>query len=124
MSFFPGINSSMRHAWRGLLVAFKTERSFRIQVALAFVILLLILVLPLKTSETVLLLVVMAAVLVLELLNSTVERLVDLVKPRLQGYVRDIKDLMAATVLVASIFAAVIGILVLSPYLISLIERL
>ncbi|MFH1620785.1 MAG: diacylglycerol kinase [Patescibacteria group bacterium] len=114
----------MRHAWRGLLVAFKTERSFRIQVALAFVILLLILVLPLKTSETVLLLVVMAAVLVLELLNSTVERLVDLVKPRLQGYVRDIKDLMAATVLVASIFAAVIGILVLSPYLISLIERL
>lgn len=114
----------MKNAWRGLLVAYKTEKSFRIQAALAFVVLFFIIILPLRSSETVLLLVVMAAVLVLELLNSTVERLVDLVKPRLHGYVRDIKDLMAAAVLVASVFAAVVGLIILTPYLITLIERL
>ncbi len=124
MKFLSGFFYSLHNAWRGLLIAFKTERSFRIQTAMAFIILLLILILPLKTSETILLLIVMAAVLVLELLNSTVERLVDLVKPRLHGYVRDIKDLMAAAVLVASFFAAVIGLLVLRPYLFSLLSSI
>jgi diacylglycerol kinase len=61
-------------------------------------------------------LVATAAVLVLELLNSMLERLVDLVKPRMHGYVRDIKDLMAAAVLVTAGFAAVVGLIILLPY--------
>lgn len=110
------LRSSVGHAWRGLLLAYRSERSFRIQTAAALAVIAFVIVLPLKDWERVLLLVATAAVLVLELLNSMLERLVDLVKPRMHGYVRDIKDLMAAAVLVTAGFAAVVGLIILLPY--------
>lgn len=117
MKWLNSIGSSFGHAWRGLRLAFVTERSFRIQVAVALVVILLVSLMPFSPWERVILLVATSAVLVLELLNSTVERLVDLFKPRLHPYVRDVKDLMAGAVLVASIFALIVGLMVVWPYL-------
>jgi diacylglycerol kinase len=51
----------------------------------------------------------MMFVLVLELLNTSIEHLVDLVKPRLNEYVKEVKDVMAGAVLLASVFAVIIG---------------
>lgn len=124
MSFFSGLLQSFDHAWRGVMLAFRTERSFRLQVGAGLIVVILLIILPLQDWERVVLLLAMAAVLVLELMNSMVERLVDLAKPRLNQYVRDIKDLMAAAVLVASLFALVVGLLVLWPYAAQLIGRL
>lgn len=105
-------------------MAFRTERSFRIQTFVGLVVLLLLVILPLSLWERVILLLAITAVLVLELLNSTVERMADLMKPRLHEYVGDIKDLMAGAVFVASLSAALIGILILWPYLGKLVIRL
>ena len=116
MNWLNGVKRSFGHAWRGLRLAFATERSFRIQVAVALAVILLAILVPFRSWERILLLVATSAVLVLELLNSTVERLVDLFKPRLHPYVGDVKDLMAGAVLVASIFALIVGLLVLWPY--------
>ena len=87
---------SLKHAWRGLVLAIRTERSFRIQSVVGFLVIVAVFVIPFKTWERSLLLLATASVLVLELMNSMVERLIDLVKPRMHAYVRDIKDLMAA----------------------------
>ena len=119
-SFFQ----SFVHAWRGLRVAFRTEQSFRIQLAFGLVVFAAVWILPLASSERVILLFAIAAVLVLELLNSMVERMVDLFKPRLHEYVRDIKDLMAAAVLLASGFAALVGFLILWPHAMNALGRL
>src|SRR5690242_5645428 len=110
-----GLFRSFRHALRGLALAFRSERSFRIQSFAALVVIALILVLPLDVLECVILLLVTMFVLVLELLNSSLERLVDLSKPRLHALAGDIKDLMAGSVLVAAICAAVIGFVILWP---------
>jgi len=115
---------SFVHAWRGLRVAFRTEQSFRIQVAFGLAVFAAIWILPLSATERVILLLAIAAVLVLELLNSMVERMVDLFKPRLHEYVRDIKYLMAATVLLASLFAALVGFMILWPHAIAVVGRL
>lgn len=117
MKWLKGVQTSFSHAWRGLRLAFASERSFRIQVAVAMVVILLVCLVPFRSWERIILLVATSAVLVLELLNSTVERLVDLFKPRLHPYVRDVKDLMAGAVLVASIFALIVGLMVFWPYL-------
>ncbi len=117
MKWLRELAKSFGHAWRGLRLAFATERSFRLQIAAALVVILLLVLMPFRSWERLLLLVATAAVLVLELLNSMVERLTDLFKPRLNEYVRDIKDLMAASVLLASLFAAAIGLIVIWPYL-------
>lgn len=114
---------SFSHAWRGLLVAFRTEQSFRIQVAVGVVIIAAMFVIPVTAVERLLILVAMGAVLVLELINSMVERLVDLLRPRLDPAVADIKDIMAATVLLASGFAVVLGFMIFWPYLTQIISR-
>jgi undecaprenol kinase len=115
---------SLRHATRGIFLAFRTERSFRIQMLIAAFVILFMTLLPLAAWERVVLLLAMASVLVLELLNSSVERLVDLLKPRLHEYVADIKDLMAGAVLLAALFSALLGLLILWPHFATMLARL
>lgn len=123
MPFIRGFLESFSHAWRGLLLAFRTERSFRIQIGVALLVLLACILLPLAAWERASLILATASVLVLELLNSMVERLTDLVKPRIHTYVHDIKDLMAAAVLLASGFAAALGFVILLPHLGEIFSR-
>lgn len=124
MSLFYPIVRSFKHAFRGLALAYQTERSFRLQVLAACVVLAVIIIVPLELWERSILLLVTMFVLVLELLNSSLERLVDLAKPRLHAYAGDIKDLMAGGVLIAALFALVLGLLILGPKLADLATRI
>jgi diacylglycerol kinase len=69
-----------------------------------------------KVWEGVALMLVVIIVLVLELINSVFERVIDILKPRMHPYVETIKDIMAAVVLISSIGAVLIGVLILGPY--------
>lgn len=122
--FTHGLDQSFRAAWRGLLLAFKSERTFRVMIALGLLIIAAVSTLPLQSFERLLLLLLTGFVLVLELLNSMVERLADLLKPRLSEYVGEVKDLMAGAVLMASFFAALIAAFILLPYLATLLNQL
>ena len=124
MSALKSLARSFGHAFRGLALAFRSERSFRLQVVAAFVVMVVLIVLPLDLWERSILLLVTMFVLVLELLNSSLERLVDLAKPRLHEYAGDIKDLMAGSVLLAAMFALVLGLLILGPKLADIAMRL
>lgn len=107
---------SFRSAIRGLLRAFHHERTFQFMVVSALVVCILMSTVPLSRSEQLVLLLMTGLLLVLELMNTMVERLVDLLKPRLSEYVRDVKDFMAASVFVAAVFAAIIGVMIFLPY--------
>jgi diacylglycerol kinase len=122
--YFISLGNSFRAATRGCLQTFVSERTFQVMIAAALFLFVLMSVLPLSETERLVLLLVMGMVLVLELMNTMVERLVDLLKPRLSSYVREVKDLMAAAVLVGSLFALLIGGLILCPYLAALVLQL
>lgn len=124
MSIFHSVISSVSHAWRGLLVAFRTERSFRIQIACSLIALSACFLFPIQPWQRAFVILATASVLVLELINSMIERLVDLVKPRLHEYARDIKDLMAAAVLTASVFALLLGAVVFGPFILPFLNRI
>lgn len=114
------LTQSFINAGKGIWQAFREEMSFRVQILAAVVVIVLMLVFPLTPTERLFLIVMICAVLVLELINSILERLVDIYKPRLDPYVRDIKDMMAAAVLIASIGALVIGLIIFIPYIMGL----
>lgn len=119
----PSLLQSFRHALRGISTAFRTERSFRVQVIAGLLVLALLTMLPLEAWERAILVLVVTLVLVLELVNSSLERLVDLAKPRLHAYAGEIKDVMAGSVLVASIGAIVLGFIILGPHIITFLRR-
>lgn len=107
---------SFHYASRGIMIAWKYEQSFRIQIAVALVVLVLIFWLRLPLWQAIALLLLIILVLTLELVNSIFERFVDVFKPRIHPMVEEIKDLMAGAVLIASLGALIVGLLIFVPY--------
>lgn len=110
------ICKSFRCAFRGLKYAISNERNFQIEILVALFVIILILIFKIKNWEAVTLILIITVVLIMELANTVVERVIDILKPRIHPYVRLIKDMMAAAVLISSIFAVVIGVIIFYPY--------
>ncbi len=103
---------SFHHAVLGLKTVFKTEKSFRFHVLIAVAVLIAAGLFKLDELRLIIIFLTIALVLALEIVNSAVERLVDMLAPKTHSFAKEVKDLMAAVVLVASIFALLIGLLI------------
>ncbi len=101
-------------------MAWKSEQSFRVQVFAALIVLLLIWWFTVPLWQAIALLLLIILVLTLELINSILERFVDVFKPRIHPMVQEIKDLMAGAVLIASVGALIVGLLIFLPYFFNL----
>ena len=109
--------ASFRYAAQGLIYGFASQRNFRIHVVMGAVVFALGLWLQLPTTQLAVLVLTVAAVLVLELLNTATEAVVDLaIGRRFHPLARIAKD-CAAAVLVAAISSLVIASLLLLPAL-------
>jgi len=108
--------ASLRYAAQGLVYALASQRNFRLQVVLGILALILGLWLGLDLLELGVLVLTVAAVLVLELLNTATEAAVDLAIGRqFHPLARIAKDCAAAAVLVAALASILIALLLLSP---------
>lgn len=116
------LRQSFTYAWRGVRIVFRDEQNFRIQLLLAVLVLILALLLELPPWKFIVLLLVSAFVLILELVNSIFERLLDAFRPRIHQYIEEMKDIMAAAVLMASIGAVVIGVILFWPNVANLLR--
>ncbi len=111
---------SLKIAISGFKITFQKEQSFRIQVFMGLLVVLLMFILKLNPLEKSVLIIVIVMVLSLELINSQIERFLDVVQPNYQPEVKAIKDISAAAVLAAAFGAAAVGIIILLPHLFGL----
>ena len=109
--------SSVRHALRGVSIVFKAEQSFRIQAFGAACAIVAATFFRISTYQFLIVLLLIGAVLTLEIVNTIFERLADSFQPRVNPIVRDIKDIMAGAVLIASMVSLTVGIVIFWPYL-------
>lgn len=105
------------HATNGLKETLIHERNFKIMLVIAFIITGAMFYLPTSRAEKAILATTIFAVLTLEMVNIVIERLLDFLHPAHHEEVRVIKDLMAAIVLIASLGAAIIGLIIFWPHL-------
>jgi diacylglycerol kinase (ATP) len=112
---------SLRHATRGIFDVARAEQSFRFQISISIIVICISWLLPLETWERVLVLLLCSAVMVLEILNSIMERFADAVQPRLSPMVREVKDMMAGAVFFTALTAGAVGIMIFYPHFYSLI---
>jgi len=108
---------SFRNAFRGLKYVLKNEQNFQIEIVLAFFVVMLMVIFNIRRWEKVVLFLVIFFVLVMELINTIFERVVDILKPKIHPYAQLIKDVMATAVLLASIGAIIVGIIIFYPYI-------
>jgi len=112
--------TSFLYAGKGLGYAFSTQRNFRIHVVFALGAFVLGFLLGLNKSDLAIMALTATSVLVVELLNTAIESVVDLaIGKRFHPLAQIAKDCSAGAVLVASISSILIAVLLLFPPLIT-----
>ncbi|RYY25258.1 MAG: diacylglycerol kinase [Sphingomonadales bacterium] len=97
-------------ALEGIRTGWLRENSFRTQVVLASVALLALIVLRPAPIWWGLVALTCALVLALELLNSAMEAVIDLLHPGIHPAIKVAKDMLAGAVLVTSLAALAVGV--------------
>jgi diacylglycerol kinase len=111
---------SFRYAAQGFLYVIRYEHNARIHLFITGVVLIMGFLLHIRRLEWVLVLLCMGFVLAAEMINTTIEKLSDIVSLQKNEKIRVIKDVSAAMVLLSSFIAAIAGLIIFVPYLIQL----
>lgn len=106
---------SFAYAFKGLSYAFRTQLNFKVHCFAALLVVLLGLYVHLSIAEWLWIVLAITVVLILELLNTAIEVLVDLVSPQRQAKAGYIKDLAAAAVLIAAFLALMVALFIFVP---------
>jgi diacylglycerol kinase len=108
---------SLYTAFQGLVYVVKIERNARFHLIIAIATLLLAVILQVSNAELAAIFFAIILVFTAEVVNTAIEKTLDLVKPEQNEQVRIIKDIAAGAVLVSAIGAAGIGLAIFAPYI-------
>lgn len=111
---------SFGYACAGLKVLFREEHNSWIHATATIFVVAAGFFFRISRIEWIAVLIVIGMVFSAEIINSSLERTADFVKAERDDCKRDIKDLGAAAVLVCAIIAALVGLIVFLPKVISL----
>jgi diacylglycerol kinase (ATP) len=118
----PNLVLSFKYAWAGVSYAFTTQRNFRIHTIIGTIAVSLGLLLNVSAAEMAVITLTCAIVMVLELLNTAIEAVVDLtVKQTYHELAKIAKDCAAGAVLLSAIAALMVATWILLPPLLKLV---
>ena len=107
---------SFKYAFNGIYYVFKTSRNFKIQLVFAFISLIFSFLLRISQINYLILIATIMSVLILEILNTSIESLVDLiVKKKFSKLAKISKDASAGAVLLGSINSVIIAVFIFVP---------
>ncbi len=110
------IFASFKYAINGLIYCFHTTRNFRIQISFGALVIILCSLFKCNLNEYMIIISTIFSVLILELLNTSVESIVDLhVKNKFNKLAKISKDCSAASVLLASLNSIFVAVFIFFP---------
>lgn len=118
------LKNSFVDAVKGIKYVYISEQNFKIQIGCAVLAILTMFFLDIRTSEKIIVLLMIILILILELVNTVVEKFINLLKPRMELQAGIIKDIMAGAVFLASVGAVVVATIIFYPYIKDLFESL
>ncbi len=110
-----GLLRSFRFAYEGLIYVLLTQRNMRIHFVLALLALGLAFIFQLSKTDILFLMFAIMMVVVTELMNTAIEKAVDLASPEWHKLAKIAKDVAAGAVLITSFFAVVVGMVIFFP---------
>jgi undecaprenol kinase len=99
----------------GIVHCTRHERNFRIHLLAAIIVIIASIWTGLSQMEWFIVLILIGGMFALEIVNSAIERVVDLVTSEHLPLAKQAKDLAAGAVLIYAIISAVIGLLLFIP---------
>lgn len=109
--------ASFKYAISGIVHAFRSERNMKIHGIALILVVAFAAYLGITAVEWVLLLLTIGLVLAMELMNTAIEALVNLVTEEYRRFAAIAKNVAAGAVLFCAFVAIIIGLIIFLPYL-------
>lgn len=106
---------SFGYAFEGIFTGIRKERNMQIHCLAATLVVIAGILFKISTTEWCICLILFGLVMALELVNTSVEAVVDLVTEERKPLAKIAKDTAAGAVLIAAIMAAIAGLIIFLP---------
>ncbi len=103
---------SFKYAFQGIQYSFHTQRNIRIHFFIAIIVLIMGTYFRLSDIEWALILLTISVVVAGEMVNTAIEKTIDLVTEEYKILAKTAKDVAAGAVLISSIMSLIIGVLI------------
>lgn len=113
---------SFKYAFEGIHYAFKNDQNLLAHILVAFLVINVSIALKVTPFEMGILGLTIMMVIVAEMVNSAIEKMVDLITKEHRQEAKIAKDVSAGMVLLTAFAAAVIGTLIFLPYVLRLLK--
>jgi undecaprenol kinase len=117
ISEWKRFHKSFKYAWSGIVQTFKKERNFQIHVMISVMMFFVGFYLQFTKFEWIVILFLIGGMLSLELMNTALERVVDLVTKEFKPLAKAAKDAAAGAVFVYAILSVIIGIIIITNHI-------
>lgn len=112
---------SFKYATEGIIYAFKYEQNIIVHTIITILVIILGLILKISYFEWLICFILFGLVIATELLNTSIEAIVDLICPKKNPLAKIAKDTASAAVLVFASVAAISGLIIFVPKLLNII---
>lgn len=109
---------SLQYAWTGIIRCFAIERNMLIHLTAATLAIIFAWYLEFSRIEIALVVLTSTAVLAMEMINTALEKMVDLVSPEYHPLAGLVKDIAAGAVLLVAFGSVIVGCLLYIPHLV------
>jgi diacylglycerol kinase len=118
------LTRSFSFAWQGLKYCFSREPNFRIHVFISGITVLMAIFFQVSGIEWMVIALCTAMVLSLEMINTAIEKICNIVHKEQHPGIKMIKDLAAGAVLLGAFLAAVCGTIIFLPRIITYLKSI
>ena len=115
--------NSFCYAFKGLKLLVGSQNNARVHLLATVVALNAGFFLNILKTEWLWLLLAIALVWITEAVNTATEKLVDIISPEYNAKAGQVKDLAAAAVIIAGLFAFITGLILFTPYIYTFFYR-
>ena len=118
------LKKSFSYAFKGIDDVVSNEPNMKIHVCVAILVVIMAFLLKISMIEWIILVLFIGLVLAAEVINTTIENLVDMYTKDYNERAKVVKDTAAGTVLILAITSAIIGLMIFIPKIILVLESL
>lgn len=109
-----------KHPFEGLIALLRKDKNFLLHLIAALFVIIISVLFNITRTEWLFIIIAISAVLFMEVINTSVEYVVDLVIDEYHPLAKYAKDTASLAVLIASMMSLLIGMIIFIPYILKL----
>lgn len=113
---------SFSYAWAGTKQCFVSEPNFSIHIVAAIIAIIISVLLNISTAEWIAICFCIGFVITMEMLNTAIEKLCDVVHKEMHPAIEKIKDIAAGAVFISAVFSLITGCIIFLPKIITCLK--